>query len=87
MDATDILDVGREAIFLLLKVSLPILLAALFTGLIISLFQALTQIQEMTLTFVPKILIVLIALIVSLPYISSGLDLFTMGIFNQIQKI
>ena len=60
----EVLEISREAIFTLLKVVTPILLIALFVGLIIGIFQALTQIQEMTLAFVPKILCVFIMLIV-----------------------
>lgn len=56
MNEVEVLDISREAIFTLIKVVSPVLLVALFIGLIIGIFQALTQIQEMTLAFVPKIL-------------------------------
>ena len=56
MDSLSALEISREAIYILLKVSLPILIGALSIGLIVSLFQALTQIQEPTLSFVPKII-------------------------------
>ncbi|MDA0781713.1 MAG: flagellar biosynthesis protein FliQ [Rickettsiales bacterium] len=73
MDPTTALDIGRESIFVLLKISLPLMLVALFVGLIVSLFQALTQIQEMTLSFVPKIIAIFLALIMFLPFIGMQL--------------
>ena len=56
MSAEQVLDVAREAIFVLIKLGAPIMLVALLVGLAIALLQALTQMQEMTLSFVPKIL-------------------------------
>ncbi len=73
MDPTTALDLGKESIFVLLKISLPLMLVALFVGLTVSLFQALTQIQEMTLSFVPKIIAIFIALILFLPFIGMQL--------------
>ncbi|KJV08666.1 flagellar biosynthesis protein FliQ, partial [Elstera litoralis] len=58
MNEANTLEVAREAVLVLLQVSGPIMVISLVVGLIISLFQALTQIQEMTLTFVPKIIVV-----------------------------
>ena len=68
MNEVEVLDIAREAIFTLLKVVSPILLVALFIGLIIGIFQALTQIQEMTLAFVPKILCVFVTIILLFPF-------------------
>ena len=73
MDPSTALDIGKEAIFVLLKISLPLMLVALFVGLTVSLFQALTQIQEMTLSFVPKIIAIFVALILFLPFIGMQL--------------
>ncbi len=56
-------DIARDALYLIIKVSLPILLVSLIIGLIISIFQTVTSIQEQTLTFVPKIICVFLALI------------------------
>ena len=56
-------DIAREALYLIIKVSLPVLLVSLIIGLIISIFQTVTSIQEQTLTFVPKIICVFLALI------------------------
>ena len=63
MTPPDVLDVGRDAIMVLLRVSGPVMLVGLAVGMIIALFQALTQLQEMTLTFVPKILAVFASLL------------------------
>lgn len=68
MESAEVLEIARHAVFVLIKVALPLMLVALFVGLIISLFQALTQIQEMTLSFVPKIIAIFISLLVFLPY-------------------
>ena len=68
MNEAQALDFMRDAILTLLKVTTPIMLVGLVVGLIISLFQALTSIQEMTLTFVPKILIVFFSLVLLLPF-------------------
>lgn len=69
MEATEILDIARDALYTLIKVSLPIMLISLSVGLTISLIQALTQIQEMTLAFVPKIIAIFISLMLFAPYI------------------
>jgi len=58
MDEAEVLEIAREGIVVLVKVSAPVMLVGMIIGLIISLFQALTSIQEMTLSFVPKILVI-----------------------------
>ncbi len=68
MDSLEAIEIGRETLIVFLKVAMPLMLIALSVGLIISLFQALTQIQEMTLTFVPKMVVVFVALIFLMPY-------------------
>jgi len=80
----EVLDVGREAIFVLLKVSSPLMMVGLGVGLTIALFQALTQIQEMTLVFVPKILAIFLALIVMLPFMGSVLGGYMNFIADRI---
>jgi len=84
MDTAAVLDVSRDAIIVLLKLSAPLMITALVIGLIVSLFQALTQIQEMTLAFVPKILVVFVALLVFLPFMISTLITFTEGLTERI---
>jgi flagellar biosynthetic protein FliQ len=66
--------VGRDAIVTLLKVSAPLLLCGLIVGVVISLFQALTQIQEMTLVFVPKIIAMFVVLVLALPFMGDVLS-------------
>jgi flagellar biosynthetic protein FliQ len=68
MEATQILDVARDGILTMIIIAAPVLLAGLTVGLVISLFQTLTQIQEMTLVFVPKIIIVYLAVLLLLPF-------------------
>lgn len=84
MTEVQALDFAREAIWTVLKVGMPIMLIALIVGLIIALFQALTQIQEMTLTFVPKIIVVFLSLIVFLPFILDSMQLFMQGVADRI---
>lgn len=84
MNEVEVLDISREAIFTLLKVVTPILSVALFVGLIIGIFQALTQIQEMTLAFVPKIISVFVALILLFPFMLNQMRTLTESLFNRI---
>ncbi|MBP3346385.1 MAG: flagellar biosynthesis protein FliQ [Alphaproteobacteria bacterium] len=84
MNEIEILDISREAVFTLIKVVTPVLLVALFVGLIIGIFQALTQIQEMTLAFVPKIIGVFVTLILLFPFMFNQMRTLTEGLFNRI---
>lgn len=84
MNANEILDISKEAIWVLIKISLPLMLVAMAVGLIISLFQALTQIQEMTLSFVPKIIAVFVAIIILLPFMIDQLQNFSEYLMNKI---
>ena len=84
MNEVEILDISREAIFTLLKVVTPVLLVALFIGLIIGIFQALTQIQEMTLAFVPKIIGVFVALIILFPFMLNQMRMLSDTLFDKI---
>jgi flagellar biosynthetic protein FliQ len=70
MSGAEILDVARDAILTLVLVASPLMLIGLAVGVAISLVQALTQIQEMTLVFVPKILAIFIAMLVALPFMA-----------------
>jgi flagellar biosynthetic protein FliQ len=84
MNSTDVLDIAREAIYVTLQVGGPILLMALVVGLLISLFQALTQIQEMTLTFVPKILVIFLSMLLFMPFMLSTMTAFTERMADRI---
>ena len=74
MSGSEVLDVARDAILTLVLVSSPLMLVGLAVGVAISLFQALTQIQEMTLVFVPKILAIFVAMLVALPFMGDVLQ-------------
>ena len=84
MNEVEVLEISRTAIFTLLKIVTPILLVALFIGLIIGIFQALTQIQEMTLAFVPKILGVFVAIIFLFPFMLGQMQMLSDGLFDKI---
>ena len=84
MNEVEVLDISREAIFTLVKVVTPVLLVALFIGLIVGIFQALTQIQEMTLAFVPKILGVFVTIILLFPIMLNQMQMLTDTLFDKI---
>jgi flagellar biosynthetic protein FliQ len=81
------IDVFSEAIRTILLLSSPMLLSALIVGLLIAIFQATTQIQEATLAFVPKVLIIFIVLMITGPWIIQSLYEFTMSVFNKIDVL
>ena len=87
MDALSVLELARNAITVLLSTSLPLLMVALVVGLVVSLLQALTQIQEPTLSFVPKIIAVFASLLLALPFIGSAISKFTNEIMTAIVQI
>lgn len=84
MDTAQVLDVAREGIWVLLKVASPLMITALIVGLIVSLFQALTQIQEMTLAFVPKIIVMFVSLLFFLPFMLSSMTTFMESLADRI---
>ena len=84
MNDVMVLEVGKDAIYTLLLVAGPLLMIAMVVGLLISLVQTLTQIQGMTLVFVPKILVVFISLILLLPFMIDQLRTFAAGLFDRI---
>ncbi len=84
MGPAEALDLGREAIFTLLKMAAPIMTIALVVGLTVALFQALTQIQEMTLTFVPTIIAIFVSLLILLPFLTTSLFSFTERLYDRI---
>lgn len=82
-----VISLGKEAIMLTLMVSAPMLVLGLIVGLAISIFQAVTQIHEMTLTFVPKIIAVGLALLICFPWIINMLVGFTTRLFSSIPTL
>lgn len=87
MDSGEVLEIARGAIFTMLKIGGPILLIALAVGLVISLFQALTQMQEMTLSFVPKMLVIFLSVALLLPFMLATLTGFTEGLVDRIVSL
>jgi flagellar biosynthetic protein FliQ len=84
MNASDVFGIGNQAIMVALEIGAPVMLLALGVGLVISILQALTQIQEMTLTFVPKILVIFVSLLVLMPFMLGTLIEFTQSLFTRI---
>lgn len=84
MNEAAVLDVGREALWVILKAAGPIMLSGLGIGLLIALFQALTTIQEMTLTFVPKIIVIFGAIIFFMPWMMQTVIEFTRQLFDRM---
>ena len=86
MTETLVLSIGRDAIYTTVLLASPLLLAALFTGLAISIIQAVTQINEATLTFIPKIMAIVIVLVVTAPWMSQILTSYTHELFVSIPE-
>lgn len=82
-----VLALGKEAIILTLTAAAPMLLFGLIVGFVIAIFQAVTQIHEMTLTFVPKIIAVGVALLLFFPWIVNMMVGFTQRLFEQIPNL
>ena len=84
MDAQTAIDLGREALWTTLLIGSPVLVAGLVVGLVIGLFQALTQIQEQSVAFVPKIVVMLLVLSVSLPWLITRMVQYTSELIGGI---
>jgi flagellar biosynthetic protein FliQ len=81
------LEVARQTFFVIMKAGGPIMAAGLVVGLIIAVFQTLTSIQEMTLTFVPKIVIIFGAVIVFMPFMMTAVIEFARSLYDRIIAI
>ena len=84
MTGAAVLDIAREGIWVLIIVSAPMMIVGLVVGVVIALFQALTQIQEMTLVFVPKIIAIFLTMLVSLPFMGDQMAQYMMRIADMI---
>lgn len=84
MTGAELLDLAREGFFVTLLVAGPAMIAGLFVGLAIALIQALTQVQEMTLVFVPRIVVMFLVIAVTLPFMGSTLGRYSTKIFALI---
>lgn len=86
MNEADALEILRNAIWAILVGSGPAVLAAMVVGIAIALFQALTQIQEMTLTFVPKIVIVFLVLMMTASFVGGQVFAFSEQVYGRIER-
>lgn len=85
MDQATVIDIARKAIYTAMLLGGPILLLSLLVGLIVSIFQATTQIQEQSLTFLPKLIIVIVVLIIFGPWMMTIMTNYTKDLFLNIQ--
>lgn len=86
MNEADALDILQAAIWTIVVASGPAVAAGMIVGVIIALIQALTQVQEMTLTFVPKILAIMITIGISAPFVGAQISLFANMVFSRVQS-
>ena len=84
MNQLEVIEVGRAGLIVLIKVGAPIMSVALVVGLAVSLVQALTQIQEMTLAFVPKILVIFLSLVLFMPFMMNTMITFAHQLYGRI---
>jgi len=84
MTGSVVLDIARDGIWVLIIVSAPMMIVGLVVGVIIALFQALTQIQEMTLVFVPKILAIFVTMLIALPFMGTTMAAFMYRVADLI---
>jgi flagellar biosynthetic protein FliQ len=84
MSPDTVLDLTRQAMVIILLLSMPILLTALAVGLLVGMFQAATQINEMTLSFIPKLFAVVVAILLAGPWMLHLLVDFTTNLFHRI---
>lgn len=85
MNEADALDIVQAAIWTVVVASGPAVVAAMVVGVVVAFIQALTQVQEMTLTFVPKILAVLVTIALSASFVGAQISIFTDVVFSRIQ--
>ncbi len=87
MTPTTVIEIGRQAVEVTLLVSAPLFIAALVTGLLISIFQAATQINEATLSFVPKLIVVFLTMIIAGPWMITLLTDYMRRLYGSIPNI
>jgi flagellar biosynthetic protein FliQ len=85
MNALDALEIVQAAIWTVIVASAPAVVAAMVVGILIALLQALTQIQEMTLTFIPKILVILFVSVMTAPFVGSVIYSFSETVYSRIE--
>lgn len=82
-----VIDVGRDALWVIALLAAPLLLSALAVGVFVGMIQAATQIQEMTLTFIPKLIVLALALIIAGPWMLGLITDFTITLFKSIPEL
>ncbi|QDU09509.1 flagellar biosynthesis protein FliQ [Gimesia aquarii] len=84
MDTSTVLDLGREGLLIMLEVSGPVMLTAVVVGLVISIGQAVTQIQDQTISFVPKIVMMVLAILYTLPWVTALMVEYSTNLIRDI---
>ncbi|QDT98306.1 flagellar biosynthesis protein FliQ [Gimesia aquarii] len=84
MDTSTVLDLGREGLLIMLEVSGPVMLTAVVVGLVISIGQAVTQIQDQTISFVPKIVMMVLAILYTLPWVTALMMEYSTNLIREI---
>ena len=87
MDTQDVIDLGRQAIVMTMLASAPMLVAGLAVGLLVGLMQAVTQIQEQTVAFVPKLIAMIVALALTMPWLLSQMTQYVQDVFLNIPEL
>jgi len=87
MSPDTVITIGKEALWVVMLLSAPLLLSALAIGLLVGMIQAATQIQEMTLTFIPKLIVLALALVIAGPWMLGLLNDFTLRLFGSIPEL
>lgn len=86
MDAQDAIELGREAMMMTLLIGTPVLAVGMAVGLLVGLVQALTQIQELTVAFVPKLLVMVLVLTLSMPWLIDQMMQYTTELIERIPQ-
>jgi flagellar biosynthetic protein FliQ len=84
MTGPEVVDVARQSIYVMLQIAAPMMIVALVVGVAIALLQALTQVQEMTLVFVPKIVAIFVVLLLALPFMGQAMATYMNLIAQKI---
>ena len=87
MDQGQIMEIGARTMWVTLQISMPVLGVSLVVGLLVSIFQAVTQLQEPTLTFIPKILAVIVVIVIAGPWMLNTMVDYTNELFVSIQEV
>lgn len=87
MDQSAVIEIGAQAMWVTLQIAMPVLGVSLIVGLLVSIFQAVTQLQEPTLTFIPKVLAVVVVIVLTGPWMMNTLLGFTLELYSGIADV